>query len=87
MILAVCNFSVFFWVLTVMASLSSQERRLEPFDEVHVNVGEFFQGLHQNSNELPLNKWQNLKLFCSKGTPAYKGQFSSVPLVSVKHRF
>ena len=31
MILAVWNFSVFVWVLTVMASLSSQERRLGTF--------------------------------------------------------
>ena len=31
MILAVCNFSVFLWVLTVMASLLSQERRWRTF--------------------------------------------------------
>ena len=36
----------------------------EPFDEVHVNVGEFFWGIHQKSNELPQKKWQHLKHFC-----------------------
>ena len=49
MILAVCNFSVVFWVLNGV--LKGNE---EPFDEVHVNVGEFFWGIHQMSNELPL---------------------------------
>ena len=35
-------------------------------DEVHVNVAEFFWGIHQPSNELPLKKWQHLRRFCYK---------------------
>ena len=64
MILVIFNFSFFLCRNCHGVFVITAKEARNACDEVHVNVVEFFWGIHQPSNELPLKKWQHLNRFC-----------------------
>ena len=58
------SFLIFHFFLCRNCLCRHSKRSKDLCDEVHVNVAEFFWGIHQPSNELPLKKWQHLRRFC-----------------------